>query len=218
MVIAVTSRITYEKNYHEIRDAISHDLSFFFANQKFFFTIIPNVNIKPEIFFKNIPFDILILSGGDDVNLNNKNKNSRENTETNYLSFCIKNKIPVIGICRGMQFVNSYFGGKTSVDKDTTHLDKYHIVSSIKKYDFLPSQTFIVNSYHNNIININDLSSSLVPTCFAKDKTIESFVHKKYPILGIMWHPERNFNNDEINIFFKKEFLKKAKKFLINNL
>ena len=44
----------------------------------------------------------------------------------------------------------------------------------------------------------------------ANDNTIEAFIHKQYPILGIMWHPERNFNNVFINEFFKHNFFKQT--------
>ena len=218
MIVAVTSKITYEKNYHEVRDSISHDLSNFFLNQKIFMTILPNINLDPKKFFKKMPFDLLVLSGGDNINLTNIKKNSRENTEINFLLFCIKYKIPVIGICRGMQFINKYFGGGLTIDNKSKHVNKFHKVSSKIKFDFFPTKNFIVNSFHRNVINYDDLSNALNPICFADDKSIEGFIHKKYPIIGIMWHPERNFVENKTNTFFKKSFLKKANKFLINSL
>ena len=93
MIVAVTSKITYEKNYHEGRDSISHDLSNFFLNQKIFMTMLPNINLDPKKFFEKMPFDLLILSGGDNVDLTNIKKNSRENTEINFLLFCINSLI-----------------------------------------------------------------------------------------------------------------------------
>jgi gamma-glutamyl-gamma-aminobutyrate hydrolase PuuD len=40
------------------------------------------------------------------------------------------------------------------------------------------------------------------------DNTIEGFIHVKYPIIGVMWHPERNPDNNSIQLF-KEIFLVK---------
>ena len=42
---------------------------------------------------------------------------------------------------------------------------------------------------------------------YAGDTTVESFVHKKYKILGIMWHPERRKTASLIDIEIIKNFL-----------
>ena len=40
-----------------------------------------------------------------------------------------------------------------------------------------------------------------------KDETVEGFLHKKLPIMGVMWHPERDFNenNELINNFLLRK-------------
>ena len=49
-----------------------------------------------------------------------------------------------------------------------------------------------VNSYHNNIIKQDILGNELEPFAISfEDETIEGFFHRKFPIVGVMWHPER---------------------------
>ena len=80
-----------------------------------------------------------------------------------------------------------------------------NIISSIKK------KSLKVNSFHNNIITNSNLGKNIEPFAIAEnDKTIEGFFHKTLPIVGVMWHPERdsNYENQLIvkNIFSKKLF------------
>ena len=46
-----------------------------------------------------------------------------------------------------------------------------------------------VNSYH--AYGILSAGDELRPLAEAPDESIEAFEHKRYPIVGIMWHPER---------------------------
>ena len=69
---------------------------------------------------------------------------------------------------------------------------------------------YIVNSYHEYCINEKKMNHNIIPIYrHAKDNSIESFIHNKHKILGIMWHPERekkvrNFDKKIIQKFFKK--------------
>ena len=69
-----------------------------------------------------------------------------------------------------------------------------------------------VNSFHNNIILEKNLGKEL--KIFAKsenDNTIEGIIHEKFPIIAVMWHPEREKIQKEINlikIFFGSLWIK----------
>jgi putative glutamine amidotransferase len=66
-----------------------------------------------------------------------------------------------------------------------------------KLFPFLDS-SFTVNSFHNNIIEKNELGDEIESFAISeKDETVEGFFHKTLPIIGVMWHPERQ--TDEIN-------------------
>ena len=80
--------------------------------------------------------------------------------------------------------INRFFKGK--LVKIDNHVKVKHLIFNIK------SKKVTVNSYHNYGINEKtmDKNLSVLHRCF-NDNSIESFKHKKYKILGIMWHPER---------------------------
>ena len=161
----------------------------------------------------------MLFSGGNNIGSQNKNyfkdkslmkddvSLARENTEINLLDWALKKNKPVIGICKGMQFINSFFDGTQHKLNGLTHVNKNHEVNFVDR-DLIRTygKKHTVNSFHNYGINKNDLSSELIPTSFF-DEIIESCKHVSKPLYGLMWHPERNnpFNKSDI-IFIKKIF------------
>ena len=207
--IGISLRIVESTNYLEKRDALSHDWPPLIEKLGALPIFIPNTLTKLEEFLEDVDLDGLILSGGDDVGKNPE----RDLCEKKIIDFGIKHKIPIFGVCRGMQAINNYFNGKVETLTNSKHVKKPHSVnivnsnfSSLLKADFIK-----VNSYHNNIIKQNILGNELEPFALSlDDKTIEGFFHRKFPIAGVMWHPERdqNYNNQIIlrKIFYEKDF------------
>jgi gamma-glutamyl-gamma-aminobutyrate hydrolase PuuD len=69
------------------------------------------------------------------------------------------------------------------------------VIRSLKK------SKFKVNSYHKQGICLTKLASPLQPFAISeKDKTVEGFFHPVYPIVGIMWHPERNNPSSDLDL------------------
>lgn len=207
--IGISLRIVESTNYLERRDALSHDWPPLIEKLGALPIFIPNTLTKLEEFLEDVKLNGLILSGGDDVGKNPE----RDLCEKKIIDFGIKHKIPIFGVCRGMQAINNYFNGKVETLTNSKHVKKPHSVnivnsnfSSLLKADFIK-----VNSYHNNIIKQNILGNELEPFALSlDDKTIEGFFHRKFPIAGVMWHPERdqNYNNQIIlrKIFYEKDF------------
>ena len=50
----------------------------------------------------------LILCGGADIGKNPE----RDQSELNWIKLALEHQMPIVGICRGMQILNSYFGGE----------------------------------------------------------------------------------------------------------
>ena len=43
------------------------------------------------------------------------------------------------------------------------------------------------------MINADNLGDDLnIFATFDKDESVEGFIHSSLPIIGVMWHPERN--------------------------
>ena len=188
--VGITLRVENITKYNEKRDAISQDWIRFCNYFKMIPVLIPNNLESIKKFLEMSNLDILIFSGGDNVG----DDPGRDKTEKTMLKFALENKIPSLGICRGMQFFNIFFGGDIRHSSTKSHVKTRHRVEfSDKKIEKLLSKNHtIVNSFHQNFIEEENLGTNLKPFGIVKDNnTIEAFYHKKYPIIGVMWHPER---------------------------
>ena len=208
--IGVSLRIVNAQNYEEERDALSHDWTSLLEDLGFISVHIPNTLKNLESFLDEMNLDGIVLSGGDNIGENKK----RDETENKILNYALERKIPIIGICRGMQLINKYFGGKLSIDNSTIHLAEKHNVD-ITHENFrtlFSSESFPVNTYHQNMIQVEGMGNGLKPfAIFGKDGSIEGFFHEEFYIIGVMWHPERDpDSNSKIilsTIFKNKNFL-----------
>ncbi|OFW80384.1 MAG: hypothetical protein A2887_05475 [Alphaproteobacteria bacterium RIFCSPLOWO2_01_FULL_40_26] len=124
----------------------------------------------------------------------NGSRKERERIEEYLIELSIKNKLPLLGVCRGMQKIQNYFGIK--LQKVDGHvMDMQEIVVDGKKR--------VVNSYHK--YGTTETNRYLSVLAKSYDGVVKAVNHQSYNISGIMWHPERcqPFENEDIN-FFKK--------------
>ena len=210
--IGISLRIVKAKNYEEKRDALSHDWPPLLEKINSNIIFIPNNLVNVENFLNDFNLDGIILSGGDNIG----DDQERDKTENQILNFAIKYKIPLFGVCRGMQVINQYFGGSIIKNNNSSHVGIPHVVNLIHKniMSILQINSLKVNSFHNNIITNSNLGKDIEPFAITEhDKTVEGFFHKTLPIVGLMWHPERDssYENQIIvkNIFSKKLFWNK---------
>ena len=146
-----------------------------------------------------IDFDLLCLSGGNDINDKNKRKFYLRNRLDNYYyKESKKLKKPIVGICHGAQFIANKEGGKVIYVKQK--IKPHKIYSNKIKY-----LNCTVNSYHNLVIK--KLPEKFEILAFDENKFIECFRIKKSKILGIIWHPERYGDLKQIDKKLFKQFL-----------
>ena len=127
----------------------------------------------------------------------------RDDFEYSLLRFCIKQDIPVLGVCRGMQLINDHFKGR--FQKVHGHIRTRHKLQATRQQYTFPD---VVNSYHSYGIPKRGLGEDLLALAFDGDGNIEAFKHSSLRIHGIMWHPEREtpFNEHDLR-FIRKALL-----------
>tara|TARA_B100000161_G_scaffold265579_1_gene242651 strand:+ start:8335 stop:8982 length:648 start_codon:yes stop_codon:yes gene_type:complete len=207
MNIGISQRVDLVRN--ERRDSLDQNWFRILKNFKLQILPIPNLLTNPIEWIENQKIEAFILSGGNDLSFfkksNKKEVNEcRDKLEILILRYCKKKKIPVIGICRGLQIINYFFNKKINLKKNIIHVNsKHNIYPNIQeKFRFFKEKKKVikVNSYHNFIIPVNEVSKELRIVYRDKDQNAEAVEHKSLPWVGIMWHPERE---DKISQLFK---------------
>lgn len=183
--------------------------------------------------------DGLLLSGGEDIypGLYGKEYDTlrcgtfnRERDAYEMLAFQLASEkaIPILGICRGMQFINVAMGGSLWIDLPedlgtaNTHRTgdedwSEHIVTimpSTLLASLHSSSSVMVASNHHQ--GIEKLAEGLIPAAFSNDMLIEA-IQKPDPqihyLLAVQWHPEWMDRSDTLSGKIAESFLKASREF-----
>ncbi len=186
--LAVSMRITqisYPSGSVELRDSIAHDWHAFLrtALPSAEIFLMPNIGNDILESVKKHRIAALLLTGGDDWGT----FPVRDETEMALLTYAHEQALPVIGVCRGMQLMNTFHGGSDKAQAG--HTAQHHALTSIESiYGKTPEA---VNSFHNNVITTETLGTDLYAYALSHDATVEACASRHKPWLGMMWHPER---------------------------
>lgn len=201
--IGLTQRVDNFKDYNEQRDSIDRRWYDFFESINCVPFMFPNINEKYfDEYINDVALDGLILSGGNTLASYDHRKNSssieRDLFEMKLMRYMLKKNLPIIGVCRGMHLVHTYFGG--SLIKVIDHIGTVHPI--IPKSDNL-SLPKTVNSYHSWGIAPENLPKGFSVLATDNLGNIEAYVNKELKVLGIMWHPEREtpFKLNDLELF-----------------
>lgn len=107
---------------------------------------------------------------------------------------------PVLGICRGMQFINVYFGGTLIQDllsaeaHKAENPEKYHQVFTAEGtalHELYGKSTETNTRHHQGAGLIGDNLKVSAMWIDENGPVTEAIEHKELPIIGVQWHPER---------------------------
>ena len=102
----ISLRVELIEKYNEKRDTISQEWTIFLQNLAITPILIPNTLDDVKSYISDVGIDGIILSGGDNVG----RFPERDKTEKQILDYAVDKRFPVLGVCRGMQIINEYFG------------------------------------------------------------------------------------------------------------
>lgn len=161
----------------------------------------------------------MLLPGGGDITpafFGQKNNGSKNmDTELDIIQLeameqalrCCK---PVLGICKGMQIINVFFGGtiiqhmEEAAHHQYQNGDQFHDTTIVHDsfLHTLYGGTLVVNSAHHQCLG--RLGQGLLLAQYASPSPVpEAICHSLLPIYGVQWHPERLFpEGDKLLCFF----------------
>ena len=156
-------------------------------------------------------YDVLVLSGGGDMGIKsgaygNQTDNlpiggvndDRDDLERELLDRAFERKMPVLGICRGMQVMNVFLGGTLWPDIGQGGFDGgIHRdgeggeppIGDIPHWTEMEGKEFEVTSHHHQ--GVRELGKDLQVISKSSDGMIEAVKHETLPWFAVQWHPER---------------------------
>ncbi len=150
--------------------------------------------------------DGLFLTGGVDIEpcrykterkaWCQKSDLKRDEEEFKLFDEFIRQKKPILGVCRGLQLVNVALGGTLWQDQKEEcgiggHTDGVVHDVKLEEHSVIKSlfgQNLRINSYHHQ--SVKTLGKGLKITAKAGE-IIEGVEHENLPVLAVQWHPER---------------------------
>lgn len=210
MRVLISQRIIFSEKGAQ-KDALEQDYVRYYESHGITLIPVPNSTSSLSEYF-NMDIQRIILSGGNDIcgapiDKHDECSCMRATIEIQLLQYAMKNNISVLAECRGCQFLNLFFGGTLTRDLALNVKDCIGHVGTAHRIEICDSgfQSILhckeaeVNSFHNHGFTEQDLSSHLMAFARSQDGVIEGVYHPSYPIMGIMWHPERMAENVPIN-------------------
>ncbi|MFL0505268.1 gamma-glutamyl-gamma-aminobutyrate hydrolase family protein [Ureibacillus sp. 179-F W5.1 NHS] len=159
--------------------------------------------------------DGLLLTGGVDVHPHYFHEEphlnlghvmlERDQMEMALTKVALERKIPIFGICRGIQLLNIAMGGNLYQDINSQYestpilhqqrASRYvpshyiEIKSNSHLHQIIGKEKIAVNSFHHQ--SVKNVPDSFSISAKATDGIIEAIELKDYPFcIGVQWHPE----------------------------
>ena len=186
--------------------------------------------------------DGIILTGGEDIYplMYNDTNNiklcgefdfSRDTLEKKLFDYAFNNKLPLIGVCRGMQMMNVASGGTlfgdlpTEIGDSIMHRNNGEVMHNIMVTNnnidnismifpvngkVLPKKHFFkVNSWHHQ--GLKEIAENIIVIAESHDGLPEAVVFNKkvHPfMIGVQFHPERLGKYNPIHVNMRDKFFK----------
>jgi N5-(cytidine 5'-diphosphoramidyl)-L-glutamine hydrolase len=179
-IVFVTQRVDVLAQRGERRDALDQRVAATLAACGLVAIPVPNdAAVAVRLWHAKAP-DGVVLSGGNDLCDYGGDAPERDATERALLDLAVQARLPVFGICRGLQMLTHYLGG--ALHAITGHAGTRHRVHG-------EQGAFDTNSFHNwGIARLPEQTRILYR---ADDESVEAWRHAVLPLCGVMWHPER---------------------------
>ncbi len=150
----------------------------------------------------------------------------RDSFEIRLCQMAEERRLPMLGICRGIQIMAAASGGSIYQDIDTMlkraprvrHMQKapdwcethmVQLVTDTKLAAIYHAQEIMVNSFHHQ--SVKKVPESFRVSAKSADGVIEGIESVELPFcVGVQWHPERTAQRDQKTMVLFKTFVRYA--------
>lgn len=178
--VLLSQRVDVLSDRGERRDAVDQRLVAWLADCGYLAIPVPNNPELVEGYWQRANPVGVVLSGGNDLARYGGNAPERDATEQALLGLAMTHGVPLFALCRGAQLLLDAFGN--ALEKVDGHVGTRHVLR-------LNGHSHEVNSYHQ--WGARAVKAPLQVLARSADGVVEAFEHLELPILGVLWHPER---------------------------
>ncbi|WP_314952609.1 anthranilate synthase component I [Bradyrhizobium cosmicum] len=165
---------------------IDHDDSFVHMLADYFRQVGADVTVVRHVhaldMLKRKTWDLLVLSPGpgrpEDFGIKNT------------IDAALENKLPVFGVCLGVQAIGEYFGGELGQLTHPAHGRPSRVqVRGGRLMRNLPNE-IVIGRYHSLFVERDSMPEVLSVTASTEDGVAMALEHRTLPVAGVQFHPE----------------------------
>lgn len=113
----------------------------------------------------------------------------RDEFEMALIRYAMKQKMAILGICRGHQLLNVFFGGSLVQHMSPGHDFKHPVRIAADSVLSYIGEDIVVNSLHHQCVK--ELGKNMRPIAWSREGEVEAIQHEKRQfVVGVQWHPE----------------------------
>jgi anthranilate synthase/aminodeoxychorismate synthase-like glutamine amidotransferase len=105
-------------------------------------------------------------------------------------------KMPVFGVCLGLQAIGEAFGGKVVHAPQPMHGKTSKMIHGAQPLFEGVQSPFVATRYHSLCLDEGTLPDELVVTARSSDGVVQAVSHRTLPIHGVQFHPESVLSED----------------------
>src|SRR5579871_5670293 len=165
---------------------IDHDDSFVHMLADYFRQVGANVTVVRYVhasqMLERANYDLLVLSPGpgrpEDFDI------------ASTIETALAKKLPVFGVCLGVQAIGEYFGGRLGQLRQPAHGRPSRVrVAGGRLMQNLPNE-IVIGRYHSLYVERDSMPDVLQVTASTEDGVAMAIEHKTLPVAGVQFHPE----------------------------